>query len=324
MKRLKNIALTVQYGATSDIFLFEDSDIQLRDIFVDEDSFFCGKPMKDLKQELKEDFIIAGVLRDSDVIVPTGETILQDQDHIYIIATIRSFMQILKKTGTPHKKLKTVIVLGGGKIGRYVTEFLIKMGKQVKLVEKDYDHCKRLAADYPEILVLNADISDESLFDDENLASADAIVTTTSNEELNILAAVYGKSQGINRAVALVNKTNYLNLADNLGIDSTVSPKLSSVNAILKHIRRGNVKSVYKIFDGKAEVSEFYLHQDAPVAGKALKDIKLPSGSLILSVSRDGHSIVPDGNFQLQGDDSVITFCAKDTADSLQKFFSGK
>lgn len=90
------------------------------------------------------------------------------------------------------------------------------MGKQVKLVEKDYDHCKRLAADYPEILVLNADISDESLFDDENLASADAIVTTTSNEELNILAAVYGKSQGINRAVALVNKTNYLNLADNL------------------------------------------------------------------------------------------------------------
>lgn len=100
----KNIALTVQYGATSDIFLFEDSDIQLRDIFVDEDSFFCGKPMKDLKQELKEDFIIAGVLRDSDVIVPTGETILQDQDHIYIIATIRSFMQILKKTGTPHKK----------------------------------------------------------------------------------------------------------------------------------------------------------------------------------------------------------------------------
>lgn len=320
----KSIALTVQHGATSDIFLFENSDIQLRDIFVDEDSFFIGKTLKNIKKELKEDFIIAGIMRDSEVIVPTGDTEIQDQDHIYIIATIRSFMQILRKTGTPHKKLRTVIVLGGGKIGRYVTEFLIKMGKDVKLVDRDYELCKKLASDYPDILVLNGDISDESLFEDENLASADAIVTTTKNEELNILAAIFGKSKGIKRAVALVNKTNYINISDNLGIDSTVSPKLSSVNAILKYIRRGNVKNVYKIFDGKAEVSEFNVHPEAPVEQQALKDIKLPSGSLILAVSRRGENIIPDGNFVLHGGDSVITFCTRDTADSLQKYFSGQ
>ncbi|PLX70837.1 MAG: Trk system potassium transporter TrkA [Denitrovibrio sp.] len=320
----KTIAHTVQHGATSDIFLFDNSDIQLRDIFIDEDSFFCGKSMKNIKQELREDFIIAGVMRDNDVIVPTGETVLQSQDHIYIIATIRTFMQILRKTGTPHKKLRTVIVLGGGKIGRYVTEFLIKMGKHVKLVDRDYDLCKKLASDFPDILVLNGDISDESLFEDEGLSKADAIVTTTKNEELNILAAIYGKSKGIKRSVALVNKTNYINISDNLGIDSTVSPKLSSVNAILKYIRRGNVKNVYKIFDGKAEVSEFTVNIGAPVDQKALKDIKLPSGSLILAVSRSGENIIPDGNFVLHGGDSAITFCIKDTADSLQKFFSDK
>jgi len=319
----KSIALTVQHGATSDIFLFEDSDIQLRDIFIDEDSFFCGKSLKQIKKELKEDFIIAGIMRNSEVIVPSGDTILQNQDHIYIIASIRSFMQILRKTGTQHKKLRSVLVLGGGKISRYVIEFLMKMGKHVRVVERNYELCKKLAADYPDVLVLNADISDESLFDDENLASADAIITTTKNEELNILAAIYAKSKGIKRAVALVNKTNYLNISDNLGIDSTVSPKLSSVNAILKYIRRGNVKSVYKIFDGKAEVSEFNVQENAPVSGKALKDIKLPSGSLILSVSRNGDNIIPDGNFQLQSLDTVITFCTKDTADSLQKYFSG-
>lgn len=320
----KSIASTVQHGATSDIFLFEDTDIQLRDIFVDEESFFCGMSLKQVKKDLREDFIIAGILRGEEVIVPTGDTEIQDQDHIYIIASTRSFMQILKKTGTPHKKLRTVIVLGGGKIGRYVTEFLLKMGKNIKLVDKDYEVCKSLASDYEDILVINGDISDESLFQDEGLANADAIVTTTKNEELNILAAIYGKSKGIKRAVALVNKTNYLSISDNLGIDSTVSPKLSSVNAILKYIRRGNIKSVYKIFDGKAEVSEFNLLPDAPLDGKALKDIKLPSGSLILAVSRRGSTFIPDGNFELQGNDSVITFCTRDTAESLNSFFSGQ
>lgn len=320
----KSIAATVQHGATSDIFLFENSDIQLRDIFVDEDSFFCTKSLRQIKKELREDFIIAGILRGEHIIVPSGDTVLQSCDHIYVIATNRTFMQVLRKTGTPHKKLRSVIVLGGGKIGRYVTEFLTKMGKEVKLVERDYDICKSIASDFPEVLVINGDISDESIFEDEGLHSADAIVTTTKNEELNILAAIYGKSKGIKRAVALVNKTNYLSISDNLGIDSTVSPKLSSVNAILKYIRRGNIKSVYKIFDGKAEVSEFNVLSGAPVEGKALKDIKLPSGSLILAVSRKGETIIPDGSFELMGEDSVITFCIKDTAESLQKFFSGK
>lgn len=319
----KNIASTVQHGATSDIFLFENSDIQLRDIFVDEDSYFSGKTLKDIKTAIKEDFIIAGILRDEEVIVPAGDTKVQEKDHLYIIASNSTFMEILRKTGTPHKKLKTVIVVGGGKIGRYVTEFLIKMGKKVKIVDKSYEECKKLAADYPDVLVIDGDISDESLFEDESLANADAIVTTTRNEELNILAAIYGKSKGINRSVALVNKSNYLNIADNLGIDSTVSPKLSSVNAILKYIRRGNIKSVYKIFDGKAEVSEFHVINGAPVTDNALKDIKLPSGSLILAVIRGGKNIIPDGNFVIKSDDSVITFCIKDTAESLQKYFSG-
>lgn len=320
----RNIAATVQHGATSDIFLFENKDIQLRDIFVDEESYFCGKSLKELKKDLKEDFIIAGIQRSAEIIVPTGDTVLQDQDHIYIIATNRSFLQILRKTGTMNHKLRTVIILGGGKIGRHVTELLVKMGKNVKLVDRDYDICKQMAADFPDILVINDDISDESVFEDEGLANADAIITTTRNEELNILAAIYGKSKGIKRAVALVNKTNYLSISDNLGIDSTVSPKLSSVNAILKYIRRGNIKSVYKIFDGKAEVSEFNIIPGAPVEGKALKDIKLPSGSLILAVSRRDDNFIPDGNFRIEADDSVITFCTKDTADSLQNFFSGQ
>ena len=318
----KTITATVQHGAASDIFLFEDINIQLRDIIVDDASFFCGKTLKQIKKELKEEFIVAGIMRDEEIIIPHGDTVVEDKDHIFIVATTRTFVQILKKTGIQTKKLKSIIILGGAKVGYHVADMLIKQGKSIKIIDKDYELCKKLSADFPSALVLNADISDERIFEEEQLAHSDAIITTTHNEELNILAAIYGKSKGIRRAVALVNKMNYVTIADDLGIDSTVSPKVSSVNAILKYIRKGSVKSVYKIFNGMAEVTEFFVHTKAEVAEKAIKDIKLPKGSLILAVSRDGTNFIPDGNFVLKGGDIAITFSAEDTSESLQSFFS--
>ncbi len=318
----KTITSTVQHGAASDIFLFEDINIQLRDIIVDEDSFFVNKSLKQIKKELKEEFIVAGIMRDDEVIIPDGDTVLIDKDHIFTVATTRGFVQILKKAGVQTKKLKSIVILGGGKVGYHVIDMLSKQGKNIKVIDRDYELCKKLSADFPSALVLNADVSDESIFEDEQLFNADAIITTTHNEELNILTAIYGKSKGIRRAVALVNKMNYVTIADDLGIDSTVSPKVSSVNAILKYIRKGSIKGVYKIFNGMAEVTEFLVHPKAEVADKAIKDIRLPKGSLVLAVSRHGQNIIPDGNFVLKGDDIAITFSAEDTSENLQSFFS--
>jgi len=318
----KAIVSTVQHGATSDIFLFEDVNIQLRDIIVDEDSFFCGKSLKDIKRELKEEFLITGIMRDEEIVIPDGDTVIEDKDHVYLVASSRSFVKILKKAGIMGKKLKSIVILGGGNVGRHVAAMLLKLGKNIKIIDKDYEICKTLTADFPDALVLNADVSDESIFEDEQLFNSDAIICTTHNEELNILAAIYGKSKGIARAVALVNKSNYITISDDLGIDSTVSPKISSVNAILKFIRKGNIKSVIKVLNGKAEVAEFFVSLNADVTKKPLKDLKLPKGSLIAAVARNNQTYIPDGNFILQSGDIALTFSADNTAESLQPFFS--
>ncbi|MGE4266964.1 MAG: Trk system potassium transporter TrkA [Deferribacterales bacterium] len=318
----KTIVSTVQHGATSDIFLFEDLNIQLRDIIVDEDAFFCGKTLKDIKRDLKEEFLIAGIMRDDEIVIPDGDTVILDKDHIYLVASSRSFVRMLKKVGMHGKKLKSIVILGGGNIGHHVAEMLLQQGKSIKIIDKDYEICKTLTADFPNALVLNADVSDESIFEDEQLFNCDAIICTTHNEELNILAAIYGKSKGIKRAVALVNKSNYITISDDLGIDSTVSPKISSVNAILKYIRKGNIKSVMKVLNGMAEVAEFFVAHGAEVTTKTLKDIKLPKGSLVVAVARNNRTFIPDGNFVMQSGDIALTFSADNTAESLQPYFS--
>ena len=103
--------------------------------------------------------------------------------------------------------------------------------RQVKIVERDYQRCKELIERFPKALVINADISDDGVFEEQHFANADLVIAATDNQELNIVTALYAKSQGIKRSVVLVNRASYAPIAAQLGIDVPVSQK----NAIVHH-----------------------------------------------------------------------------------------
>ncbi len=251
-----DIVQTVLHGASSGIFAFQGTNAQLRDFLVKDDSIFNGVLVKDIRSIIDQNFIIAGVLRNEMLHIPKGDFQILTGDHIYIVALGKSFNKILTRAGMTVDKLKRIVLVGGGLIGKHIAGMLIEDGKDVRIIEKDYERCKELSALYPEATVINGNISDQDVFEEENIAYTDAIITTTQSEELNILAGVYAKSKGVKRAVALIDKLNYTTLATNLGIDSCISAKLSSVDAILKFIRKGNIKNVYTIFEGQAEAIE--------------------------------------------------------------------
>ena len=321
----RSIMNIVAGGATGEVLVFEGTGIQMRSIFVDSGSPFCGRTLRAVREALRYNFIIAGISRDEEVVIPHGETVIEAGDRIYIVANRENMERILRKTGQRRDYLQRVVVVGGGRIGSYVTEFLLSSGRDVKIVEKDYERCKHLAERFPEALVINEDISDEKIFGDEQLHLADLLVTTTPDEALNMLTAIYAKSLGIKRVVPVVNKSSYLNIADQLGIDVTVSPKASSVSAILKYVRRGNVKRVYAIFEGRAEAIEFTLGPESRIAGKRIRELKLPTGSLVVAVNRPqggrSRNLVPNGEFRLAAGDNVVTFAKAEQVEALEKLF---
>ncbi len=178
-----------------------------------------------------------------------------------------------------------------------------------------------LSENFPEALVINGDVTDEKIFDEEQIGTYDLIITTTNNQELNVLSALYAKNLGTNRAVSLVTKANYLNMATNLGIDATISPKGSTVDAIIKAIRRGNIKSVHSLFGDKAEVIQFVIDKQSSILNKSLREIQFPENSLILSVVRDNTDFIPDGNFEILEGDSVITIANSAAIPKLEEMF---
>lgn len=313
-----DIVQTVLHGATSGIFAFQGTNAQLRDFLVKEDSVFNGVLVKDIRSIIDQKFIIAGVLRQEQLYIPHGDFQILTGDHLYIVALGKSFNKILTRAGMTVDKLKRIVLVGGGLIGKHVAGMLIEDGKDVRIIEKDYEKCKELSALYPEATVINGNISDRDVFEEENIAYTDAIITTTQSEELNILAGVYAKGKGVKRAVALIDKLNYISLASNLGIDSCISAKMSSVDAILKFIRKGNIKNVYTIFEGQAEAIEFIVTKNKKIIGKKLMELKLPEGCLIITIKRNRKTIIPDGSFVIDEGDSIIAFVAHDVISELE------
>ena len=311
-----DIVQTVLHGATSGIFAFQGTNAQLRDFLVKEDSVFNGVLVKDIRSIIDQKFIIAGVLRQEQLYIPHGDFQILTGDHIYIAALGKSFNKILTRAGMSVDKLRRIVLVGGGLIGKHVAGMLIEDGKDVRIIEKDYERCKELSALFPEATVINGNISDRDVFEEENIAYTDAIITTT--QSLNILAGVYAKGKGVKRAVALIDKLNYISLASNLGIDSCISAKMSSVDAILKFIRKGNIKNVYTIFEGQAEAIEFIVTKNKKIIGKKLMELKLPEGCLIITIKRNRKTIIPDGSFVIDEGDSIIAFVAHDVISELE------
>jgi trk system potassium uptake protein TrkA len=315
----KEIIDMVKQGESASVSAFDNINIQLRDFHVDKESFFLGKSVKDLRLELKEDFIVAGIVRNDEVTIPDGEFIIDEGDDVHIVTNKKIFNRLAPKIGSRTDVLKSIAVVGGTPIGSNVAETLSAMGRKVILIDRDYAQCKTLAEELPQVLVINGDISDQTLYAEENLQDMDAIICTTQNEELNIISGLYAKTIGVKRAIAVVEKTNYLSLANDIGIDSIVSPRFCAVNAIIKFIRKGNVSSIHSIFEGDAEAIEVYMTDKSVFINQPLKDIKLPSDCRVVAVTRGRRNIIPNGNTIIKQKDRVVFFVKRPSIPELEQ-----
>lgn len=338
----KKIIDTIESGASSDIILFEQGNIQMRNVVVSPESFLKNMTVRDARRKIQMDFLIAGIEKSDRFVIPSGDTVIHEEDNIYLLATKEKLERIFRMIGRPPIVIKDVVLVGGSKIGIYIAKQLIQGRKRdarmnnrfldyffkrqkkitkiksLKIIEENYEKCKELSSLFPEALIINADISDESVFKEEGLSEYDLIVTTTKNDELNILVALYAKRVGIKRAISMVSQKNYMNMAYKLGIDAVVSLRDSITNPILKFIRKGNIKSIHSISGGDVEVMELSLERKNQLTGRKIKDLNFPAHALIISVAREGRSIIPHGDLVIKDGDHVIIIAQKEFVGKIE------
>jgi trk system potassium uptake protein TrkA len=263
------------------------------------------------------------IFRGTQVIVPRGDEVLREGDHVYVLCAKAQFDATLEFMGLgATQTLRRVFIIGGKQAGISVAGRLEREGVQVKLFERDQARCERIATLLERTVVVHGDGTDQVTLDEEGLGDADAFLAMTGDDEDNIIASLLARRLGVKKVVALVNRLNYLPLVQRLGVNATVSPRLATVDRVLQYVRKGRVLSVTTFREEEAEAIEFLAGRRMKHVGRPLRDARIPRGAIVGAIVRpDGNVLVPRGDDVIQADDRVIVFALESVVPALERGF---
>lgn len=304
--RLLTLPGAVEYGE------FAEGLIRMVGMRVEQGQLI-GQPLRRFRDIVSDDGIMVGAIaRGASLLVPSGADEIRSGDVVYFVYRPSSQRALLKALNRNRGWLTSACIFGGGNIGVKLARLFENKGIDVKLIDRDEARCEQLADMLSDTLILHGDATDKSLLLEERIPRMDAFVAVTGDEESNILSCLLAKSLGVRETVARVSNAAYLPLVETIGIDHSVSPRLSAVNSILHYIRQGKVLSSVSVGNEAAEVLEALVTAESPLAGALVKDLGLPHGALLLAVQREGgkggakSAFIPSGQTRIETGDHVV------------------
>jgi len=322
---VRTIERLMRVPGAVDVAEFADGRIKFVGVYIEPDSRLADVRLADLPGIIREEPpLIAALVRDDRLIIPKGQDRLRSGDLVYFASEEKNLFQHLSIFGKIVTPVKRVLIIGGGRIGYRLARRLEDQSFSCKIIEKRLARCDYLAERLDRTVVLHGDGSDQTLLVEENIQDIDLVVTLTSDEETNILASLLAKRLGVKKTITQINKFSYFPLMSTIGIEQVVSPRLSAINSILQHIRRGKVLSAVSIKGEEGEVMEALAMPTSDIVSKPLKKIAFPKGSMVVGIIRKELIIIPRGDSRIEPDDRIIIFATRQAIPGVEKILAVK
>ena len=322
---VKTIESMMRVPAAADVGEFADGRIQFIGIYLDKTSRLAGIKLAEFPDKVTNARpLIAAVVREEELIIPRGNDRLMPGDLVYFICEKDKLQETLAVFDKHDQPANRVLIVGGGNIGLRLAKRLEEEAKYCKIIEKDADRCVLLAESLNKAVVLCGDGSDQELLTEENIQDMDVAVTLTDDEETNILASLLAKRMGAKKSITRISKFSYFPLMKAIGIEQVVSPRLSAINTILQHIRRGKVLSAISIKGEQGEVMEALALETSDIVDKPLSQIAFPKGALVAGIIRRDEIIIPSGDSVIQPEDRIIIFARRQAIPKIEKILAVK
>ena len=281
-----------------------------------------NRPLRDLCGP-DDPYHIVAIKRDDDTIIPSGMDELRTNDLVYFMTTKEYIPYIRKIVGKEHyTDVKNVIIMGGGKTAVRAA-LSIPNYMNVKIIEKSSKRCERLneLLEDEEAMVIHGDGRDLGLLEEEGIKHTQAFVALTGNAETNILACMTAKKLGVRKTIAMVENLDYVSMAESLDIGTIINKKTIAASHIFQMMLDADVDNLRSLMLVDADVAEFTAAEGSKVTKKPVKDLRLPFGTTIGGLVRDGVGMLVNGNSQILAGDSVMVFCHDQKLNNLEKYF---
>ncbi len=321
---VKTIEQLLSVPGAADVSEFAEGRMKFAGFYLHAGNPLEGIRLEDLSEKIGGPALVAAIIRDQELIVPMGRHRLNSGDLVYFISETKNLSPILAAFTEKPKPIKSVMIIGGGRIGLRLAKKLEDRSMHTKLIERSQTRAKNLADRLNRTTIICGDGSDQRLLVEENIREMDMVITVTNDEETNILVSLMARRMGAQKAITRLDKFSYLSLMPVIGIEQVVSPRLSAINTILQHIRRGKVLSVRTLTGEQGEVIEVEALETSEIIGKPLHKNIFPKGSLVIGIIRNDEVIIPSGDSVIEVGDRVVIFARRQIVAKIEEILTVK
>lgn len=314
------ITRVLKAPASVNLSSFGGGRLEIAEFPVPEKSKAVGKRIADLKTARKKDFLIVAVERDDGVVVPNGDTVIEEGDVLNVCAGHRELRDVLGYFGVEKRKIESVMILGAEETTYFLASELLDEGLAVKVIGKERDKCERLKERLGALNVVCDDYNNKEVLMREGIEETDALVAMAPSDENNIVASLFARTHSISKVVTVVGSDLYREMLEDISLNLVYSPYELAGASIATYVRSINVPedsqivSMQKIAGGEAEALQFNIGKNPAFVGKKVVELskKMKSGVLICAVVRGRSPVIPNGETELEeGDDIVVVSLKK-------------
>jgi trk system potassium uptake protein TrkA len=301
-----------------DVDNFVSGQVKMMELKVGEKNPLVGKKLSE--SALPECCIMSAIIRGSELMIPHGDDVIQQNDRVVIVGKTEAVDETRKLFEEKEQSSGKIAVVGGGEVGYYLIKLLSKANFKLTLIELDKKRSEQLAQELEKVLVINGDGTDINLLKEENIESMDAVVAVTNSDEKNLLCSLLAKRMGAKKVIARTDRPDYAQLFEMVGVDIALSPIQATVNEVLKYTMGIGILSMVNIED-KGKIIELIAKKGSKIINKKLKDVKFPRGAIVSVIVRDKEVIVPGGNHVILPDDRVVIFSLPSELPEVEELF---
>ena len=317
----QEIISLLKKNASSETYDFAGGNLQLFMVKLDPEAEILGKTVNEVMDQYEHiEFRVAAIHRRQSTFIPQGDEVFQVSDMVYVVTKPHAIKDIIKLSGKKQINVHNVMIVGGGRVGR-ITAKRLENELNIKILEMDKERCMDLTNYLSEALVVNADARNLDLLEDEGIMDMDAFIAVTDNTETNILTCLQAKSFGVKKTIALVENIDYIDISQNIGIDSIINKKLIAASYMVKYTLGAKVSTLKSLSGIDADIVEFEVRAGSAVTRKAIGQLAMPLDAVICGITRDGESYIATDDFQIEADDQVVVLSLPNAIPAVERLF---
>lgn len=309
--------------AAFDIEPFFEGRVEFVGLAIHDDCPIVNTPLRQLTELFSTlRCIVVAIRRDEKTYAARPDDQVLPGDEVYFVSARQDVQRTFGIFGRENLVAERIVIVGAGNIGLRLAQNIEQSGTmRAKIVERDRPRAEFAADHLDRTIVLNGDALNGEIIEEAGIAEADAVVAVTDDDRSNLLACALAHEAGCPIGIALAKDPLFERIAEPLGVDALINPRATTVSSILRHVRRGKVRAVYSVAGGDAEVIEAQVMATSPIAGKQLRNINFPSGSIVGAIETGGKLIMPKGDTVIQVGDLLVVFAMRDAVHEVERLF---